>query len=64
MSAVVAGLLSAAKSVAIRILVATFSEKMLMKTALMVGEAIVEKTPTEKDNIWFAELKKSLAEKS
>lgn len=64
MNALLAGVLSAAKTVAIKFLVAAFSEKMLMKTALMAGEAIVEKTPTEKDNIWFAELKKSLAEKS
>lgn len=60
MSALVAGLLSAAKSVAIRILAATFSEKMLMKTALMAAEAIVAKTATDKDDLWLKDLKETL----
>ncbi|AHJ10572.1 hypothetical protein Spp001_64 [Shewanella phage Spp001] len=60
MSALVTGLLSAVKSVAIRILVATFSEKMLMKTALMAAEAIVAKTDTNKDDLWLKDLKETL----
>lgn len=60
MNALVAGLLAAAKSVAIRILVATFSEEMLMKTALMAAEAIVAKTDTDKDDVWLKDLKKTL----
>ena len=58
-----ATLLTGAKSAALKLIAAIFSEKILLWLFIRIGKVLVAKTTTKHDDEWLAKVEQSLKDK-